>query len=80
VEVVVDRGTEIDETNEENNAAELVIGIAPPEAGTPSDGAGGSQEGTGLSQTTIWIGTVGALLLMLTLFGLLAPSKIRKIE
>jgi hypothetical protein len=80
VEVVVDRGTEIDETNEDNNAAELVIGIAPPEAETPSDGAGGSNEGTGLSQTTIWIGTVGALLLMLTLFGLLAPSKIRKIE
>ncbi|MDP6863975.1 MAG: CARDB domain-containing protein [Candidatus Poseidoniaceae archaeon] len=80
VEVVVDRGTEIDETNEENNAAELIIGIAPAEDGTPSDDTGSSQGETGISQTTIWIGTAGALLLMLALFGLLAPSKIRKIE
>lgn len=80
VEVVVDRGTEIDETNEENNAAELIIGIAPSEDGTPSDDTGSSQGETGLSQTIIWIGTGGALLLMLALFGLLAPSKIRKIE
>nr|MCS5526568.1 hypothetical protein [Candidatus Poseidoniales archaeon] len=80
VEVVVDRGTEIDETNEENNAAELIIGIAAVEDGTPSDGTGSSEDDSGLSQTTIWIGTAGALLLMLALFGLLAPSKIRKIE
>ena len=80
VEVVVDRGTEIDESNEENNAAELVIGIAPSEDEGPGDDTGSSQDGDGLSQTTIWLGTAGVLLLMLTIFGLLAPSKIRKIE
>ena len=80
VEVVVDRGTEIDESNEENNAAELVIGIAPSEDEGPGDDTGSSQDGDGLSQTTIWLGTAGVLLLMLAIFGLLAPSKIRKIE
>ena len=77
IEVQVDRGTNIDEVDEENNLASKVIVI-----GAAIDDTSSAEEDDGfeIGQGTIYIIAAGGLLLVLGLFGLLAPAKIKKLE
>jgi len=77
LEAVVDRGTEIDESNEDNNVKSIIIAIGEAtKEPTTVDGTASSQ----ISQTTLLVGAGAVLLVILALFGLLAPAKIKKIE
>ena len=78
IEAEVDRGTSIDEVNEENNVNSKVVAI-----GTAIDDSSDSQEGaenTEVDQGIFYAVTGGVLLLVLALFGLFAPAKLKKVE
>ncbi|HIF46128.1 MAG TPA: hypothetical protein EYQ73_04955 [Candidatus Poseidoniales archaeon] len=77
LEAIVDRGTQIDESNEDNNQDSIVIAIGEAvQEPVISDGTSSFQ----VSQTTLLLGAGAVLLLILTIFGLFAPAKIKKIE
>jgi len=71
---VVDRGLEIDEVDESNNEAEIVVTIEAAEDEQPAS------SGLQVSSTVMQTLTVVSLLAILGLFAFFAPSKIRKIE
>ena len=71
---VVDRGLEIDEVDESNNEAEIVVTIEAAEIENPAS------DGLQISSTMMQTLTVVSLLAIIGLFALFAPSKIRKIE
>ena len=77
IEAEVDRGTSIDEVNETNNMKTTVVAIVDPLA---EDTSSAEDAGYEFSQMTVYIITGGVLLLILTVFGMLAPAKIRKLE
>ena len=77
IEAEVDRGTSIDEVDETNNLDSVVVGIVAPLEDTTSAGEGDDYE---IGQMTVYIITGFVLLLILGVFGLLAPAKIRKLE
>ena len=71
---VVDRGLEIDEVDESNNEAEVVVTIDAAIKEQPVSG------GLELSSTTMTTLTIASLIAIIGLFALFSPSKIRKIE
>ena len=71
---VVDRGLEIPEGDETNNIVEALKAIEERSIG--DDVSAGSE----ISTRTIWVGMIGALLLIVGLFVFFTPDKIRKIE
>ena len=77
IEAEVDRGTNIDESDEDNNILTKVIAI-----GTAIEDSTNSQEDAGMEigQGSIYAISGGVLLLVLALFGLLAPARIKKVE
>ncbi len=77
IEAEVDRGTSIDEVDEGNNIESKVIAI-----GTAVEEPTSSQdeEDLGMSQGMVYGITGGVMLLVLAIFGLLAPAKLKKIE
>ena len=77
IEAEVDRGTNIDENDETNNIETKVIAI-----GTAIEDTTNSQEDAGMEigQGSIYAISGGVLLLVLALFGLLAPARIKKVE
>ena len=77
IDVEVDRGTNVDEVDETNNLESKVISIGEAVEDTTSADEDDSFE---IGQGTIYIAAAGALLLLLAVFGLLAPAKIKKIE
>ena len=78
IEAEVDRGTSIDENDETNNIDSKVIAIsAAIEEDTTSTQDDG---GLGIGPATYYAISAGILLLLLAMFGLLAPAKIKKIE
>ncbi|MFL2967584.1 MAG: CARDB domain-containing protein [Candidatus Poseidoniaceae archaeon] len=77
IDVEVDRGTSVDEVDETNNLESKVISIGEAVEDTTSADEDDSFE---IGQGTIYIAAAGALLLLLAVFGLLAPAKIKKIE
>ena len=77
IDVEVDRGTNVDEVDETNNLKSKVISIGEAVDDTTSADEDDSFE---IGQGTIYIAAAGALLLLLAVFGLLAPAKIKKIE
>jgi subtilase family serine protease len=78
IEAEVDRGTSIDENDETNNVDSKVIAIsAAIEEDTTSSQDDG---GLGLGPASLYAISAGVLLLLLAMFGLLAPAKIKKIE
>ena len=72
----VDNGTEIDETDESNNEIFKLIGISP----APNDNTNAEETGLQISQSATWAISIVGLILIITIFGLLAPAKIKKIE
>ena len=77
IEAEVDRGTNIDESDENNNIETKVIAIGvATEDPTNSQDDGGMEIGQG----SIYAISAGVLFLVLALFGLLAPAKVKKIE
>jgi hypothetical protein len=77
IEAEVDRGTSIDENDETNNIETKVIAISTAiEDPTNSKDDGGMDIGQG----SIYAISAGVLFLILALFGLLAPAKVKKIE
>ena len=77
IEAEVDRGTSIDEVDENNNVASEVLAI-----GVAIDDSSSAEEDDDFSigQGTIYIAAGAVLLGILALFGLLAPPKIKKLE
>ena len=74
VEAIVDGGEVIDERNESNNAMETSLTLTQPEVTESEDVS------SGLSTTTVYVGSVIVLILILAGFRFLAPPKIRKYE
>jgi hypothetical protein len=77
IEAEVDRGTSIDEVDETNNVRTTVVAIGAPLEEDTSSVEDSSFE---VGQMTVYIIAGGSLLLILTVFGMLAPAKIRKLE
>ncbi len=76
IEVEVDRGTNIDEVDETNNVDSEVVAI-----GAPIDETSSSEDDSFMiGQGTIYIIAGVILLLIATVFGVLAPPKIKKPE
>ena len=74
ISAVVDRGLEIDEVDEDNNQAEVIVTIDAAIKELPVS------SGLELSSTAMTTLAIASLLAIIGLFGLFAPSKIRKIE
>jgi len=77
IEAEVDRGTSIDEVDETNNVETTVVSIGAP---LEEDTSSGEDTNSEFGQMSVYIISGGALLLILTVFGMLAPAKIRKLE
>lgn len=76
IEAEVDRGTNIDEVDETNNIESEVVAI-----GAPIDETSSSEDDSFMiGQGTIYIIAGVILLLIATVFGVLAPPKIKKLE
>ena len=76
IEVEVDRGTNIDEVDETNNVESEVVAI-----GAPIDETSSSEDDSfAIGQGTVYIIAGVILLLIATVFGVLAPAKIKKLE
>ncbi|HIF91460.1 MAG TPA: hypothetical protein EYQ58_08060, partial [Candidatus Poseidoniales archaeon] len=74
ITAVVDRGLEIDEVDESNNEAEVVVTIDAAIKEQPVS------SGLELSSTAMTTLTIASLIAIIGLFALFSPSKIRKIE
>ena len=74
VDAVVDGGEVIDERNESNNDREASLTLVQPASSEDQD------VDAGISTTTIYVGSLIALVLIVAGFTLLAPAKIRKYE
>lgn len=77
IKVEVDRSMNIDEINEENN---LMIKVIPIFEEVNVNQASESSGGISIGQTTVYVFTGLILLVILGVFGLLAPAKIKKLE
>ena len=77
IEAEVDRGTSIDEVDETNNLETTVVAIGAP---LEDDTSSGEDSNFEIGEMTVYIISGGVLLLILTIFGMLAPAKIRKLE
>ncbi|MGB1589050.1 MAG: CARDB domain-containing protein [Candidatus Poseidoniaceae archaeon] len=76
IEAEVDRGTTIDEVDETNNVGTVVIGIGEALQQETSSGSEGFDLGSG----SIYTLSIVLVIVIIGLFGLLAPSKIKKVE
>ena len=74
VEAIVDGGQEIEERNETNNDLADTLTLIEPEI------IGQEEVRSGVSTTTVYIGSIIALVLIVVAFKFLAPAKIRKYE
>ena len=74
LDVIVDGGQVIDERNESNNEMGASLTLNQPQKSEQED------LGSGISTTTIYVGSLIALILIIAGFRLLAPAKIRKYE
>ena len=72
---IVDLGGEIDEKNEDNNDAELILAI-----GSPNTEISDNVESFTMPNAVAWGSTIAVILLIITLFALFAPSKIRRVD
>ena len=72
---VVDLGGEIDEKNEDNNEAELILAT-----GTSGTEISDDIESFTMPNAVAWGSTIAVILLIITLFALFAPSKIRRVD
>jgi hypothetical protein len=72
---IVDLGGEIDEKNEDNNDAELILAT-----GSPNTGISDNVESFTMPNAVAWGSTIAVILLIITLFALFAPSKIRRVD
>ena len=77
IEAEVDRGTNIDEVDETNNVEAKTIAIGAPLQDTTSTEEDESFE---IGQGTVYIIAGVVLLMIIALFGFLAPPKIKKLE
>ena len=77
IKVEVDRSMNIDEINEENN---LMIKVIPIFEEVNVDQVSESSGGLSIGQTTVYVFTGLILLVILGVFGLLAPAKIKKLD
>ena len=73
---IVDRSLDIDESDETNNEQRLNVVISQSE--DPDSSSDGSS--IQISDTVSIIGTIGLVILLVGLYALFAPAKIRKIE
>ena len=73
---IVDRSLDIDESDETNNEQRLNVVISQSE--DPDSSSDGSS--IQISDTVSIIGTLGLVILLVGLYALFAPAKIRKIE
>ena len=76
IEAEVDRGTSIDEIDETNNIATVVIGIGEQLPLDTSDDTQGFEIGQG----SIYTLSIVVIIIIAGVFGLLAPAKIKKLE
>ena len=74
VDAIVDGGQVIDERNESNNELGVSLTLVEPEVSIQDE------KGSGVSTTTIYVGSLVALVLILLAFRAFAPAKIRKYE
>ena len=74
VDAIVDGGEVIDERNDSNNQREASLTLSQPEIVDDTD------VDAGVSTTTIYVGSVIALIVIIAGFTWLAPAKIRKYE
>ena len=74
LDVIVDGGQVIDERNESNNEMGASLALNQPQKSEQEE------PGSGISTTTIYVGSLIALILIIAGFRLLAPAKIRKYE
>ena len=74
ISIEIDRGGDIIEGNEDNNQAEIIVQVS--EQNNEDSASSGFQ----LSGSSVWIITVIALVIIIGIFTLLTPSKIRKIN
>lgn len=72
---IVDLGGEIDEKNEDNNDAELILAIS-----SPNTEISDNVESFTMPNAVAWGSTIAVILLIITLFALFAPSKIRRVD
>ena len=72
---IVDLGGEIDEKNEDNNDAELILAT-----GSPNAEISDNLESFTMPNAVAWGSTIAVILLIITLFALFAPSKIRRVD
>ena len=77
IEAEVDRGTSIDEVDETNNVESKTIAIGAPLQDVSSTEKDDSFE---IGQGSIYITSGVILLMIIALFGFLAPPKIKKLE
>ena len=76
IDVVIDSGDDIFESDETNNDYSKSKSIEVISTTTPQNIA----ESTEISQNMVWAGTIGAVLLLIGLFIMFGPAPIRKIE
>jgi hypothetical protein len=72
---VVDIGGEIDEKNEDNNEAEIILTVGSEEVEITDD-----VESFTIANGVAWGSTIAVILIIITLFALFAPSKIKRID
>ena len=77
IEAEVDRGTNIDEVDETNNIRSETVAIGETLQETASTEDDDSFE---VGQTTVYVIAGVILLMIIALFGFLAPPKIKKLE
>ncbi len=75
INATVDNGNTIEEQNENNNDFEILLPIGKALEETVVEDTSSS-----ISSNMIYFGSAGILLIILVLFGLFAPAKIKKIE
>ena len=74
INAMVDGGQVIDERNEANNEMEKTLTLVQPENTDQEDVA------SGVSTTTIYVGSLITLIVIIAGFRFLAPAKIRKYD
>jgi hypothetical protein len=72
---IVDIGEEIDEKIEDNNEGELILAIGSADTAINDD-----VESFTLPSAVAWGSTIAVVLLIITLFALFAPSKIKRLD